>query len=80
MSVREAFVTRLRSDVGFASATPPPEEEEPRVVTYAAADGFGLNGVGSQTETATAVPVVAVSSVGGGRVLRMCRCLEEDAV
>lgn len=70
----------LRLDVGFASATPPPEEEEPRVETYAAADGVGIDGLGSQTETTTAGSAVEATSVGGGRVLRMCRCLEADAV
>ena len=59
--------------------TLPREEEEPRVTTYAAADVEEIVAVGSQTETTTAVWQFRTST-GGGRVLRICRCLAADAV
>jgi hypothetical protein len=73
------FGTLLRWGVGFASTTLPPEEEEPRVTTYAAAEKVELKGSDSQTEKTT-MELLEVSSTGGGRVLRICLCLQEDAV
>ena len=77
--VRGVFWILLRWDVGSASATLPHEEEEPQVATYAAAESAGIAGRGFQTETTKAV-LPCESSAGGGRVLRMCRCLQDDAV
>ena len=50
IGVREAFWILILSDVGFASATLPREEEEPRVATYAAAEIEEIEGLGAQTE------------------------------
>jgi hypothetical protein len=77
--VREVSWTLILSDVGFASVTLPREEEEPRVTTYAAAEMEGIAGQGFQTERTTVVGRWWTSA-GGGRVLRICRCLEADAV
>lgn len=79
MGVRGAFGILLRWDVGSASASLPHKEEEPQVATYAAAEIVEIEGLGSQTESTKAVETCDTSA-GGGRVLRMCRCLQEDAV
>lgn len=67
-------------DPDLASATLPPEEEEPGVLSYAAAEVFVLEaGCSSRTQTTTAEELL-VCSRGGGTVLRMCLCLQADAV
>lgn len=70
----------LCNGVDLASVTPPPEEEESRVWSYAAAEiGVKAAGVRNSTQM-TEVVLTFGSSAGGGRVLRICGCLQDDAV